>query len=83
MHKDERLRSQTCVNALFAIEMYLKSILLNMGINVTTDNYGHRIYDMYYQMDNCIKGKLKRNARLDKEVHKSLYNEMIKFNNFE
>ena len=24
LHKNERLRSQTCVNALFAIEMYLK-----------------------------------------------------------
>lgn len=83
LHKNERLRSQTCVNALFAIEMYLKSILLNLGINVTTENYGHKIYDMYCQMDNCIKEKLKRNARLDKEVHKSIFNEVLKFNTFE
>ena len=83
LYKNKSLRSQTCVNALFSIEMYLKSILLNLGINVTTEKYGHKIYDMYNRLDSNLKEKIKYQTRVDKKVNKSLFNEVIKFNSFE
>ena len=63
--------------------MYLKSILLNLGINVTTEKYGHKIYDMYNRLDSNLKEKIKYQTRVDKKVNKSLFNEVIKFNSFE
>lgn len=80
---NNRLRSQTCVSALFAIELYLKSILLNMKINVTNEKFGHDIYSMYRKLDDELKNKIKKDIKIDCEVHKPLFDEVVRFNTFE
>lgn len=78
-----RLRTQICISALLSIELYLKSILLNMRINVTKKHYGHDIYKMYCELDNKMKEKIKEGVKIDYEIHKTILNEVMKFNSFE
>lgn len=81
--QNDRLKSQAIVNALFAIELYLKVILLCMGINVTTKREGHNIYDMYLKMDSSVKKELEKNIKIDNVIQKQILDEVVVFNTFE
>lgn len=83
LNKYRGVDSQICVNALFSIELYLKSILLNSGINVTRENFGHKIYEMYSKLDDSLKEKIKKDIKFDKKINKIIFDEIIKFNSFE
>lgn len=78
-----RLDTQACVNALFAIELYLKSILMNQGINVTKESYNHNIYKMYNAIPDNIKNKISLNIKIDSKLYISMTDELIEFETFE
>lgn len=79
---NRKLTSQICVNALFAIEVYLKSILFNMGVNVTRKKFGHDIYSMYDNLDEELKNEIKKDVTVDYEIY-NFFKEVIKFKTFE
>lgn len=80
---NNRLKTQICVCALVSIELYLKSILFNMGINVTEENIGHDIYFMYKKLDEKVKNDIQRDVKVDYEIKKNILNEVVLFNSFE
>lgn len=83
LNEYKSLNSQACVNALFSIELYLKSILLNSGVNVTEERFGHKIYDMYCKLNESLKNKIKKDIKVDEIIYKTMFNEIIKFKSFE
>lgn len=80
--ENRRLTSQICTNALFSIEIYLKSILFNMGINVTKEKFGHDIYSMYNELEETLKNEIKKDVTVDCEIY-NFFKEVIKFKTFE
>lgn len=85
IYDNNNLKSQYCICSLLAIELFLKSILFNLGVNVTTEKNGHKIYEMYNNvcLTEDIRNELKKDVKIDKCVVKNFSSEYIQFNNFE
>lgn len=75
--------SQICILSLLSLELYMKSILMSKGINVTKDYMGHKIYEMYIKLSEEEKTKIQKDVQIDRKEYLSLFGEHIIFNNFD
>lgn len=66
-HK-KHFESQICVLSLFALELYMKSILMSKGINVTTQDMSHNLYDMYNKLSKKEKEQIQSDVHIDKKI---------------
>ncbi len=55
-HKN--LNSQFCVNALFSIELFIKSILLSNNIDVKEKKFKHDIYKLFNELEVDVRDRI-------------------------
>ena len=56
---DKKFDCQTCVMAMYSIELYLKAILMAKGINVTVNTKHHDIDDLFNKLSDSEQQKIK------------------------
>lgn len=83
MKHPKHFDSQICVLSLLSLELYMKSILMSKGINVTKEHMGHKIYEMYISFSEEEKEKIQKDVHIDRKEYLSLFGEHIIFNNFD
>ncbi len=90
--KENRLDVPSLVCFLYAIELSLKGLLMNNGINVTDEKSlkSHNLLILFRRLDKDTKLRIQKEAPCDKRlvlpistIHNGMEKEMLTFNNFE
>ena len=75
---------QICVMTLFAIELYLKAILMKKGINITTRKQsGHDIYSMYKSLSSDEQDIIKDGVEPSGKDYYDVFGEHINLDSFD
>lgn len=83
LRKHKNLNMQFCVNALFSIELFMKSILLSNNIDVKEKKFKHDIYKLFNELEVDIKDKIKKDVKYDTKSISDLLGNIVNFASFE
>lgn len=83
LKKEKNLCTQTCVCYIYSIEIALKGLIMNNGINITNSKNTHCLIDLFELLDEKAKAKIINEVKYDSKPTFNLFDDYIFFNSFE
>lgn len=83
LDNEKNMSIQASVCYLLSIELAMKGLLMNSGINVTKKHYGHNLSKLFNDLDADIKESLKEVVECNQTTLSGLLLEKVSFSSFE